>query len=68
MTRSDLQVRVRIKEALARIEDARFAAADSWTCARLQNIARELEETLTHLAPDRIGTCPRKAAVARQSR
>jgi hypothetical protein len=68
MTRSDLKVRLRIKEALARVEDARIAAVDSWTCSRLQNIARDLEETLTYLAPDRIGPCPRKVAAARQSR
>jgi hypothetical protein len=67
MTRSDLQVRLRIKEALARVEDARFATADAWTSSRLQHIARDLEETLTYLAPDRIGPCPRKAAVARRT-
>jgi hypothetical protein len=67
MTRSDLEVRLRIKEALARVEDARFAATDAWTSSRLQHIVRDLEETLTHLAPDRIGPCPNKAALARQS-
>jgi hypothetical protein len=63
-----LQVRLRIKEALARVEDARDAAADPWTSSQLQHIARDLEETLSHLAPDRIGPCPEKAALARQSR
>jgi hypothetical protein len=66
MTRSDdLRVRLRIKEALARVEDARFAAADSWTSSRLQCIARDLEETLIYLTPDRIGPCPRKGILVR---
>jgi hypothetical protein len=61
---SHLQVRLRIKEALARVEDARIVAADSWTCSRLEHIVRDLEETLMHLAPDRLGPCPNKAALA----
>jgi hypothetical protein len=68
MTQSNLEVRLRIKEALARVEDARIAAVDSWTCSRLQNIARDLAETLTYLVPDRIGPCPRRVAAVRQSR
>ncbi len=58
----DLQVRLRIKEALARVNDARCAAADTWTVARLKLIARDLEDTLTHLAPDPIVLHPGKSA------
>jgi hypothetical protein len=43
-----------IEEALARIEDARSAAADAWTVSRLRRIAKELEDTLAHAAPDPI--------------
>jgi hypothetical protein len=58
MTGSDLQVRLRIKEALARVNDARAAAAGTRTAARLQLIARDLEDTLVHLTPDPIALLP----------
>jgi hypothetical protein len=65
---SDLLTRVRLKEALVRVNDARCTATDSWTASRLELIALDIEETLAHLVPDRIGPCPRKVAAARQSR
>jgi hypothetical protein len=43
-------MRLRLKEALGRINDARRAAGDTWTACRLQLIARDLEETLNQLA------------------
>jgi hypothetical protein len=48
----DLHLRLRLKEALARVNDARCSAADAWTASRLRLIARDLEDTLQHLAPD----------------
>jgi hypothetical protein len=48
----DLHLRLRLKEALARVNDARRSAGDAWTASRLQLIARDLEDTLHHLAPD----------------
>jgi hypothetical protein len=48
----DLHLRLRLKEALARVNDARRSAADVWTASRLQHIARDLEDTLHQLAPD----------------
>jgi hypothetical protein len=62
MIPSNLQVILRIKEALARVEDAHFAAAGSWTSSRLRHIAQDLEETLTYLAQDRTEPWPFKAA------
>jgi len=43
-------MRLRLKEALGRINDARRAAAGTWTASRLQLIARDLEDTLNQLA------------------
>jgi hypothetical protein len=48
----DLHLRLRLKEALARVNDARRSAPDAWTASRLLLIARDLEHTLLHLAPD----------------
>ncbi len=63
-----LKVRIWLKEALARVDDARCSAADTWTLSRLQLIARELEDTLTHLAPDPISLPRDKAPVSRRGR
>jgi hypothetical protein len=52
MTTPGLNLRLRLKEALARVNDARRSAADDWTASRLQLIARDLENTLLHLTPD----------------
>ncbi|MGO9170917.1 MAG: hypothetical protein ACLP7P_02975 [Rhodomicrobium sp.] len=46
----NLQMRLRLKEALGRVNDARRTAGDSWTASRLQLIARDLEDTLNQLA------------------
>jgi hypothetical protein len=51
-TTPDLNLRLRLKEALARVNDARRSAADAWIASRLQLIARDLEATLLHLSPD----------------
>jgi hypothetical protein len=50
----ELRVRLRLKEALERVNEARCAAADSWTATRLQIIERDLEDTLMLLTPDQI--------------
>jgi hypothetical protein len=48
----DLNLRLRLKEALARVNDARRSAGDAQTASRLQLIARDLESTLLHLTSD----------------
>jgi hypothetical protein len=68
MTGSDLQVRLRIKEALARVNDARIAAAGTWTASRLQLIARDLEDTLVRLTPDPIALQPTASPWTRMRR
>ncbi len=64
----DLNVRIQLKEALARVDDARCSAADTWTLSRLQLIARDLEDTLTQLAPDPTLFHRGKVAVTRRCR
>jgi hypothetical protein len=63
-TTPDLNLRLRLKEALARVNDARRSAADAWTASRLLYIARDLEETLLHLAPDPLDHDRRRGAKA----
>jgi hypothetical protein len=58
----DLNLRLRLKEALARVNDARRSAADAWTASRLQRIARDLENTLVHLTPDPLDHHGRRGA------
>jgi hypothetical protein len=53
-TTPELRVRLLLREALERIDDARCTATDAWTATRLQVIERELEDTLTLLAPKQI--------------
>ena len=48
------RVRLRLKETLATISDARAAAADAEISSRLRLIASDLEETLSILMPDPI--------------
>jgi hypothetical protein len=54
-TTPELRVRLLLREALERIDDARCTATDAWTATRLQIIERDLEDTLTLLAPNHIG-------------
>jgi hypothetical protein len=63
-TTPDLNLRLRLKEALARVNDARRSAADTWIASRLLFIARDLEETLLHLAPDPLDHYRRRRAKA----
>jgi hypothetical protein len=51
-TTPELRVRLLLREALERIDDARCTVPDALTATRLQMIERDLEETLTLLAPD----------------
>jgi hypothetical protein len=50
-TTPELRVRLLLREALERIDDARCTATDAWTATRLQIIERDLEDTLTLLVP-----------------
>jgi hypothetical protein len=53
-TTPELRVRLLLREALERIDDARCTATDAWTATRLQIIERDLEDTLTLLVPANI--------------
>jgi hypothetical protein len=59
-TTPELRVRLLLREALERIDDARCTATDAWTATRLQNIEHDLEDTLAQLRPDQI-TCRAEA-------
>jgi hypothetical protein len=50
----DLQMRLRLKEALACVSDVQRNVASERIAARLRNIARDLENTLADLTPDPI--------------
>jgi hypothetical protein len=50
----DLQMRLRLKEALACVSDVQRNVASERIAARLRNIARDLETTLADLTPDPI--------------
>jgi hypothetical protein len=48
----ELQVLLRLKEALEQVNEARCAAGDSWTAARLEIIEHDLEDMLMFLTPE----------------
>ncbi len=58
----NLQMRLRLKEALGRINEARRAAAGTWTASRLQLIARDLEDTISQLTSEPIVLHPVKTS------
>ncbi len=51
-TSPDLQVRLCIREALNRINEASGASSDPRIVARLKYVTQDLEDILANLAPD----------------
>jgi len=47
----ELRLRLLLKEALERIDDARCTATDAWTASRLQIIEHDLSDMLALLTP-----------------
>jgi hypothetical protein len=63
-TTSHLQMRLRLKEALACVSDAQRSVASERIAARLRSIPRDLENTLADLAPDPLDHCGQRRARA----
>jgi hypothetical protein len=53
----DLQMRLRLKEALACVSDVQRNVASERIAARLKTIARDIENALADLTPDPIPLC-----------
>jgi hypothetical protein len=62
----ELRVLLRLKEALEQVNEARCAAGDSWTAARIEIIEHDLEDMLMFLTPEKAawrveaGAAPRR--------
>jgi hypothetical protein len=57
----DLQMRLRLKEALACVSDVQRKPGSERIAARLKTIARDLENALADLTPDPIPICDSRA-------